>query len=235
MSSQASIRSYAHLHHRHAHEHFQLLYCIHGQLQLETGDRQHLLTPGQGVLIPAGKDHDFAGQDTPRCLVLDIPPDQPLARLTRQVLLDHKALLDLQALDTALQTRAEDPLLQRIAQEQGIHWLAAAHEQTSKRYLPLAQLDAWITRHLTEPIRTRHLADLCHLSEAHFRERFEAATGLSPSRYIQWRRLDEANRCVRAGVPVAIAASRCGYQSPSALTAALKKTRGQTPRQLRQH
>jgi AraC-like DNA-binding protein len=64
------------------------------------------------------------------------------------------------------------------------------------------------------------------LSAAHFTARCREEQGQSPMAWLRDLRLTEARRFRSQGLPVAEAARRTGYRSPSALTAALRKQAG---------
>ena len=77
------------------------------------------------------------------------------------------------------------------------------------------------------------MAGLCRFSPQRFRARFAELTGLSPLAWVRQRRLDEAQRQLRAGLPLDTVALQVGYASASALCFALRRERGIGARQLR--
>ena len=58
-------------------------------------------------------------------------------------------------------------------------------------------------------------------------------TGLTPSAYVRRRRLDEAERLLRAGLTVEVTALQVGYSNASALVFALRRERGLGARSIR--
>ncbi|WP_432850081.1 AraC family transcriptional regulator [Amycolatopsis sp. CA-161197] len=73
------------------------------------------------------------------------------------------------------------------------------------------------------------LASEAHLSRTVFATRFKALVGLSPMDYLLHRRISGATRDLAEGRTVASLASRWGYGSESAFSAAFKRVTGRTP------
>ena len=63
-----------------------------------------------------------------------------------------------------------------------------------------------------------------HLSPGQFAERCRRELGLSPMQWLRAQRLGEAQALRDRGLGVAEAARRTGYRSPSALTAAMRRS-----------
>jgi AraC-like DNA-binding protein len=72
-------------------------------------------------------------------------------------------------------------------------------------------------------LRAGDLAGLAHLSESQFRARCLEEVGMTPMQWIRQLRLAKAQLLREAGVPVAVISARVGYETPSALTAAMGK------------
>jgi AraC-like DNA-binding protein len=64
---------------------------------------------------------------------------------------------------------------------------------------------------------------LAHLSESQFRARCLQEMGLTPMQWIRQLRLTKAQLLREAGISVAVISARVGYETPSALTAAMSK------------
>jgi AraC family transcriptional regulator len=73
------------------------------------------------------------------------------------------------------------------------------------------------------------------VSERHFSRLFRIATGESPARFAQGRRLDRAqDRLVHSRLPVKQIAWEAGFESAAAFSAAFRRRTGQSPRAFRQ-
>jgi AraC-like DNA-binding protein len=71
------------------------------------------------------------------------------------------------------------------------------------------------------------------LSVPQFHVRWRQLTGQTPQAWLRDRRLDAAERLLRAGWPGDTVAAQVGYASASALLHALRRERGVGARQLR--
>ena len=67
------------------------------------------------------------------------------------------------------------------------------------------------------------LAGRVHLSGGQLAARCRAELGQPLMHWLRGLRLDQARQLRAQGLPVAEVARRCGYRSPSALTAALRR------------
>ena len=89
-------------------------------------------------------------------------------------------------------------------------------------------LDA-IDLRVRTPISTQELADAAGFSLSHYHHIFEAATGMSPGRYITYRRLACAAALLREGKSVSEAAGLSGFGSDTFFITTFKKNVGMTP------
>jgi AraC-like DNA-binding protein len=95
--------------------------------------------------------------------------------------------------------------------------------QRSQRAIDWQQLAHWAQRHLHEPLSVAQLAAQVFLSPTQFAARCRRETGQSVMQWLRHQRLAQARQLRASGVSVAETALRCGYQSPSALTAAMRR------------
>jgi len=224
-----SLRRYGVSPGSHAHGHYQVLWGWHGALELEMEGKGARMTVGRVAVIAPGARHDFwaggaAGPQAAQCFVLDTG-DARLEPLAGRVLDAGPAvprLLDyLQALagDGPALQRAVPLLLHSLQQASP----AASNEPTRARRIDWPALQAWVDAHLAQPLDVARLAAQVHLSPSQFAARCTAQWGLPPLAWVRLRRLAAARRWRAEGLSVAETALRCGYRSPSALTAALRR------------
>lgn len=100
--------------------------------------------------------------------------------------------------------------------------------------LNLERLDSYIIKHLARRISVAELAQVVYLSPSHFHAQFKDSVGLTPHQYLLKTRLDRAVRLLReSGLPLIRIAEECGFSSQSALTTAMRRYLGLTPKRLR--
>lgn len=218
-----SLRRYGHSKGSHAHEHFQVLWGWHGTLELEIDGRGARTTSGRVAVIAPGDRHDFWSQAGSACFVIDSFDASPaLAALAGRVVDTDASALHLlrflasrHALADEWQAPAAAMLLSTLPQ--------AAPAPSPARRIDWPAIDAWIDAHIGEPISVAQLAALACLSPSQFAARCVDENGMAPIAYVRGRRLQLARRLRAQGWPVQRVAERCGYRSPSALTAALRR------------
>lgn len=219
-----SLRHYGAAQGSHAHPHFQVLLGLDGVLELEVQGRGQRIAAGQGCVIAPGERHDFDARAGSRCLVLDTA-QAAWAHCPARPAKTAQTLALARYLAQALQHRAS------LAQHYGPLLLLDAWRTTSplprpyQRSIKWDQLALWAGQHLHETLSVAQLAQQVFLSPSRFAERCRHETGLSPMQWLRGQRLTLAMQLRDGGMGVAETALRCGYQSPSALTAALRRLR----------
>jgi AraC-like DNA-binding protein len=178
--------------------------------------------------------------------VLDVPDGRWLsdslgehADASRR-LLDLPARLSLDSRQSQLvswlaNSPVTDPL---IAQQGAVLLLASLNHgkpaELATRRLPYAALDAHIEQYAAYPLQVADLARVAGLSTARLHARFVAECGQTPMDYIRSRRLHLAVQMLRDSVlPIGEIASRVGYSSQSAFSAAVLREFGASPGRLR--
>ncbi|HEY3046159.1 MAG TPA: AraC family transcriptional regulator [Polaromonas sp.] len=221
-----SLRHYGASHGSHAHDHFQVLLGLEGVLELEVQGRGQRIGAGDGCVIAPGERHDFEARTGSHCLVLDTA-DQGWARCASQPARPAQALALARYLAHAMEqpgalTRHYGPAL--LLDAWGAPSLGTVQRgQRPVRPIDWQQLTHWAQRHLHEALSVAQLAAQVFLSPTQFAARCRRETGQSVMQWLRHQRLAQARQLRAGGVSVAEAALRCGYQSPSALTAAMRR------------
>jgi AraC-like DNA-binding protein len=248
MKLTADIRHYRALDASDSHSHHQLLIAVGGSMDLAMQGRENLITTSRGGIVPAECRHDFVVNQLNDSLVIDVGGDRQA--LAERGLTDLDRLFERAAFfnaDPALQQLArfaalelpkhspDSPIAQQLAATllqvlQG-RPLDQGHQPVP---LDLAAIDAFIDRHLHEPIRVADLARLVHRSSSHFQALFRQTTGTSVLQYLRRRRVELAVSLIettdRSLADIAVAT---GFAHQSALTHALRELAGVTPGRLR--
>ncbi|MCQ2031309.1 helix-turn-helix transcriptional regulator [Stutzerimonas zhaodongensis] len=230
----------------HSHQHTQLVFGLQGQLDFEIDGRGSRIHQQLLAVVPSAAQHACDSVNGSLCLVVDLPDlDWMRTRLGHHAdsarrMLDQAAALRLSATQNQLVTwLSASPINDPIIAEQGavllLASLASGCEPIGRRSpLPLDAIHAHIDRHLAHPLEVRDLARLAGLSVQRFHHRFVNETGKTPQEFIRLRRLHEGRELiVSTQLPIGEIATRVGYSSQSAFTAALSRKYGSTPRVLR--
>ena len=212
----ASLRRYAGEYASHAHDYAQVLVGLAGHLELEIDGRCTYVDAACGLIVPAGVSHASLAQSPAQVLVIDSPVGRGLERCRRFVPpAGWKHVGDAFDAMGALRSAIDASTL------------------LPRRPIDLAKLDAALDAELHAAWTTPRLAALCGLSAQRFHARFQELTGLAPAAYVRARRLDRAERLLKAGLSLDAAALQVGYSSASALAFALRRERGVGARALR--
>jgi transcriptional regulator GlxA family with amidase domain len=82
----------------------------------------------------------------------------------------------------------------------------------------------WVQSRLDRPVSVAELAQRVHLGVSQLTLRCHEANGMGPQEWLRAQRLSRARQLRDMGLAVNEVARRTGYRSPSALTAALRKS-----------
>ncbi|HKS15580.1 MAG TPA: AraC family transcriptional regulator [Pseudomonas sp.] len=229
----------------HSHEHAQLVFGLRGCLELEVDGRGTRVDRQDLMVVPAGAHHTCGSTAGSHCLVLDIP-DMPwlskqlgehaeaserLVDRARRLSLDHRQQ---QLVDWLAASPVSDSLIARQGAVLLLASLDAAAVASSPGRLPYAAFDAHIDRHAAYPLQVADLARLAGLSCARLHARFASECNTTPMDYIRERRLRLARDLLKdTRLAIGEIASRVGYSSQSAFSAAMLRVYGRSPLTLR--
>jgi AraC-like DNA-binding protein/quercetin dioxygenase-like cupin family protein len=236
-ASALTLRRYGASPGSHDHAHFQILLGLSGTLELEVDGRGLRVPMGGGCVIAPGARHDFESARGSLCLVLDSSDPSwalcgPMSASTA-----HAALSPTHALARYLAQAVQQQL--PLAQTQGPAllleaWHAATKAQTApgpaqtssasrRRSIDWTALALWAQQHWQQDLSVADLAAQVYLSPSQLAARCRDELGLSAMAWLRGLRLAHAQHLRASGMAVATVARRTGYQSPSALTAALRR------------
>ena len=234
--------------HEHAHDYHQLVLSLSGRAEFEVDGCGGEVCRMRACLVPGDAEHQFAGMGDNRMLILDLderdtsPEDLSLlAELfesPRYPTLDADFQNLLSYAGAELARYGSDPHLARAL---GGVLLRALHlrlfgerGRSAVAGLDIGRLDAYIVEHLARRITVIELAQVACLSPSHFHAQFQDSLGLPPHQYLLKTRLDHAARLLRESpLPLVRIAEECGFSSQSALTTAMRRYLGLTPKRLR--
>ncbi|MBA1272182.1 AraC family transcriptional regulator [Stutzerimonas azotifigens] len=234
--------------HEHAHDYHQLVLSLAGRAEFEVNGAGGEVCRMRACLVPGDAEHEFAGVGDNRMLILDLD-EQNLPQEDRDLLAQLFDTPRYPALDADFQNLlsyagaelaryGSDPLLGRAL---GGVLLRALHlrlfgeqQRVPAGSLDIERLDAHIHDNLARRISVAELAQVACLSPSHFHMQFKDCVGLTPHQYLLKTRLDRATRMLRESpLPLVRIAEECGFSSQSALTTAMRRYLGLTPRRMR--
>jgi len=207
----------------HVHAHLHVLWGYEGTLEIEVAGHGLRVAPWQGLAIAPHAHHAFHAPRGARCFVVD---SHDASHATRLAPLAGRVRTADASMAHLLRYLAGRPALPAEAAELLIDGLCArslAAPEGSRRRIDWAALEAWIDANLGRPLSVATLAARVHLSPTQFAARCQQEQGLAPMALVRRLRLAAAQRLRHAGTSVAAVAQHCGYRSPSALTAALRR------------
>lgn len=212
-TASAELRLYRGDHGVHAHGHAQLLFGVGGCLDVEVGGHLMRVDASTGLVVPAGALHGSAARHGAEVWVVDAPAAREFDRLR------------------PLALAAGRP--QGVSVEQWLDFARLARRALPRRRLDTALLEIAVDQSLHEDWPAARMAAQFALSVPQFHARWRLLTGQTPQAWLRERRLNAAERLLRAGWPGDTAAAQVGYASASALLYALRRERGVGVRDLR--
>ena len=217
-----SLRQYGPSPGSHAHAHFQVLLGLEGTLELEVQGRGQRVAAGSGCVIAPGERHDFEADGNAHCLVLDTA-EAGWAQAVGTPVQHATALALARYLQLAL--ARQDSLAQHYGPLLLLDCWRAPQTRIvrSQRRIDWNGLTQWCEGQLHTPLTVVDLAQQVFLSPTQFAVRCQHETGMRPMQWLRDLRLQRARQLRAQGLTMADIARRCGYQSASALTAALRQ------------
>ncbi|MBD9395786.1 AraC family transcriptional regulator [Acidovorax sp. ACV01] len=226
-----SLRRYGASPGSHSHDHFQILLGLSGTLDLEVDGHGVRVAPGGGCVIAPGDRHDFESSRGSVCLVLDsahpgwaqcASPHNTTALPTDAGPLAHYLAIALQQGRPLAQTHGPALLLE--AWLGGVHSHIPPASTARRRAIDWPALRQWAAQQWHRELTVADLAAQVHLSPSQFAARCREDQGMGAMAWLRSQRLAQAQLLRGTGMAVAEVARRTGYRSPSALTAALRRT-----------
>ena len=198
---------------------------VHDGAPVDGGYRYRMIYPTEELLQEIMRDATGRAEGPPRFLAPEVRDEE----LARQFASAHLMLED------ERQPLAGDEALAAVLVK------AVRRHARSSLDLPRAGTEStavarardYLAAHVEQPVDLKTLARVAGLSGYHLIRVFRKATGLSPHAWLVDRRVHLAAQLIRAGEPLSLIASRCGFSDQSHLTRLFKARLGVTPGQYR--
>lgn len=118
-----------------------------------------------------------------------------------------------------------------------IEWIRMCHmeerlNQRIEKNNVIAPAMEYVEQHFQEDIRIAQMAELCNVSESHFRRSFYEITNMNPLEFVNLVRIQKACSLLKkTQYSMDIIAARCGFENTATFTRNFKKLLNQTPYQ----
>ena len=103
-------------------------------------------------------------------------------------------------------------------------------KRVSKEYLKLERSIKYIESHLSQKLRTDHLAQMCNICETQYRKLFKKEFGISPVKYINKLRINRAVSMLYSGYySMSEISELCGFSDQKYFNRIFKSETGKAP------
>lgn len=225
----------------HWHDRMELLRIRQGNLLLDVGNEQLLLTENDISILPPRTPHKGVAQTDVYYDVLMFDARayqngtllcsrflQPLIQnhIQLQTKTDDSALLS--AFD-AVFAQGLDPDLETVA---NMYRLIGrlTHHIVGERPQTVHPLIDYLEGHWTQKVTMEQLCRTFGYTSAHLCRKFKAATGLTPMVYLRIFRLEQARRMLRTDRSIGQIAQDCGFDDANYFTRCFTAHFGRSPR-----
>lgn len=225
----------------HYHDHYELMFCITGQLPYRVEGRSYLLQPGTALLICPYQLHQAtAASNSVERIVLRFRDagaklwDEDLLKKFQQwsgqdnlLILDSDARRQIHGvLDDMLREKAEKAFGWEHVEEALItlffyYLYRAVKQDTSACEHPeerlIQKVIEYLEGHLEEDLSIEKLAGCFYLDRYQLSRSFSRQVGCPPHRYLMYKRLQKAAQLLQEGMFPKQAAESCGFKDYSKL------------------
>ena len=235
----------------HWHEHLELHYLVEGELEIVMDHKAYILKKGDMAIINGNVVHVTYYKEDMRELILIFD----MKDLTKEEAEKNVIFRPLILQDEFIGSIMEDILHEYPAKEAGYRLICKGQifrliayltrnyvesmmtEKESLRHRKklerLNVVKQYIGEHFAEQIENETLAELIHLSEDRFNHLFKECVGVSPRRYVNEVRLNEALQLLRTGEYLSSqAAEMAGFTDYNYFGRLFRQTYGCTPSEI---
>ncbi|MCD8356453.1 MAG: AraC family transcriptional regulator [Clostridia bacterium] len=251
-------------HERHSqliHRHddvIELLYVMQGSGSYLVGDHSYVVQPGSLVICNANVLHGeppFQKHNLQSyCCVLsglqlpDLPPNTLMGGSLHPVLFFSQDKADIENIMLtmhSLNTQSDE--YHQVCNLLANALLNIVYMKLQKRQKPtefnqkgnedfIQNITQYLDEHYMEAISLQDLASIFHMSHYYFSHIFKIETGISPMRYVMYRRIGEAqNMLMNTEMTIGTIGETLGFGDNCHFSSMFKKYVGITPTQYRKH
>jgi len=234
MENSLSIRSYSTKPVSHTHYYNQLVLPLRGVIQIEVGNFNGKVAPGECVVVKANEQHFFTANTEARFVVADLQ-DLPnnICSTSRVVFAINSSLISYLAfVEKQLEQQINVFLEQAMLETFNLLLLEQALLPKVDSRIGAALL--FIEQYIAEPLHIKSLAKISCLSETQFKKLFKQQTGLTVMGYVTKQRMDKAQALLtHTDYPLQIIGEKVGYKELSTFSRRFSQYFGLPPTQFK--
>ncbi len=236
----------------HAHDHYELLYFLKGEVQYYIEDRSYYLVPGDILIIPPGRMHRpviieegitydrfvvWVRQEFCRRLLARVPDNFVWRDISPcRISLSGPESGEIKRMIDGF-FRLEDDEKGRLRRECYMTLLLLQLEEHIRRVpeeedapgVRMQQIIHYINAHFTEQLTLDDIAERFFVSKYHLLRQFKAHTGSTAHGYIIAKRVLLAKGLLREGIPPQEVAATCGFGSYAGFYQTFTRNVGMSP------
>ena len=230
----------------HWHEHLEMHFIREGSGIIRLGEKDYEVYPRYCAVSNCNEMHrGIDGRVDYLCIIL--PPeflgdnhvifesvfhDEAVWQYVDEIYRLYKSFSSVNALGIKAQTYL---LLQHLVENHTVESLdETVYQNRLKKLSAINKVINYIQRHYAEPLPTKMLAEMVHMSEGHFCAVFKSATGLSANEYVLKERMKKAERLLQSSeMNITEISEICGFRDPNYFSRAFKKYWKKTPKEMR--
>lgn len=223
----------------HAHNHLELIYFLTGEAQIKTTTGETSLTLYDVLVHPSGVNHrEFVDLHKRQEIVnIGIEVDTDFNISDSFVLKDStgnlrrifRMLYYHYTNDGSLNEEIISQLLSLLL----LYLTKSAAEQPSSEYSLIDQLVEYVQENYMNELTVKDLADYIHVSESYLSRLMSSKIGISPMKYVNSVRIENAKLALKNHLSVEQIALLAGYKDSKYFSTAFKKEVGISPSQYR--
>ena len=220
----------------HFHEHYVIGFVEKGERMLSCRDREYAIEEGSIVLFNPGDSHacvqsdegtfDYRGFNISKAVMLDLEEEvtgrRELPRFSKNVICHEGIACHLRSLHEMVmrgtgEFKKEETLLFLLS------YIIQNYGKPSRRCVPESRQEIekaceYMAEHFAEPIYLDQICRYAGLSKSALLRAFTKEIGVTPYRYLETVRINEAKRLLSEGMAPAETAIRTGFSDQSHFT-----------------
>lgn len=245
----------------HFHNYMEIGYCYHGHGDMVINDRVYRYGDDMFTIIPANVPHTTNSDPGNICkweyLFIDMEAFVKHEMSTCEIM--DKDILQIVNKHGTMKTAEKYPAIAALImnmirefREEPLYYRDCARGYLKSLVIEMMRLEdereqsrknvkigrymksaiAYISEHYAEDVKVADIAQMCGLSESHFRRIFDDVMGMKPMDYVNLERIKNACELLaKEELPMNMIGLKVGYQTASSFNRNFKKLTGTTPYQ----